>query len=565
MPPRARRLRSRRHLMYSRKNIEAGDVVKLLLGTLCFLLSIAAADRARAEKRVALVVGNSAYQHTGRLSNPRNDATDVAAALKKHGFDVVEGFDLDKAAFDRKVRDFATQLQNAAVGAFFYAGHGIQVAGQNYLVPTDAELTTAAALDFEMVRLDVVHRVMERQASTNLLFLDACRDNPLARNLARAMGTRSADIGRGLAAVESGVGTLISFSTQPGNVALDGSGRNSPFAGALVKQLSTTKDDLSAVLIAVRNDVMKETQRKQVPWEHSALTGRFFFSPPSPVAVAPPLTNSGEAAQAWALVKDTANPTILEAYAKQFDNTFYAEMARDRVMQMRKAEEARKTEEARKAEEARKTEEARKAEEARRVTDARRAEEARKIEEAGAQEALRIEETRKAEEARKAAAATKLASLPVETAQPPVSGTPAVDKTALARALQKELARVGCDPGTVDGKWGGKAKEALNNFAQRTKSTVPKDDPSEEALSAVTVQRGRICPLQCGANQSEVNGQCVTKDRPQPKQQDVARPQAPPGDKAGAKSSAKEPMCWTNNGYYVVTCSHPNASGQRAY
>jgi hypothetical protein len=110
------------------------------------------------------------------------------------------------------------------------------------------------------------------------MFLDACRDNPLARNLARAMGTRSAQIGQGLAPVESGVGTLISFSTQPGNVALDGDGRNSPFAGALAKYVSTSNESLSDILIRVRKDVMKETQNKQVPWEHSALTGRFYFS-----------------------------------------------------------------------------------------------------------------------------------------------------------------------------------------------------------------------------------------------------------------------------------------------
>ena len=135
-----------------------------------------------------------------------------------------------------------------------------------------------------MVRVDVIHRVMERLTTTNVLFLDACRDSPLTRNLARAMGTRSAEVGKGLAAVESGIGTLISFSTQPGNVALDGTGRNSPFAGALVKHVSSSNDDLSAILIAVRNDVMKETQRKQVPWEHSSLTGRFYFNPAAQTA-----------------------------------------------------------------------------------------------------------------------------------------------------------------------------------------------------------------------------------------------------------------------------------------
>jgi uncharacterized caspase-like protein len=239
---------------------------------------------ALAQKRVALVIGNSAYQNTSALPNPRSDATDMGALLKKLGFQVIEGFDLDKAFFDRKVRDFAETLSGAKVGVFFYAGHGIQVAGQNYLVPIDAKLTTGAALDWEMVRLDLVQRTMERETETNILFLDACRDNPLGRNLARAMGTRSGQIGRGLAAAEAGVGTLISFSTQPGNTALDGSGRNSPFAGSLVKRIATSGDDLSAVLIDVRNDVRKETQNQQVPWEHSALTGRFYFNPSAPVA-----------------------------------------------------------------------------------------------------------------------------------------------------------------------------------------------------------------------------------------------------------------------------------------
>jgi len=256
----------------------ARRLAKCALITLLLLaVMLAAAPIAQAEKRVALVVGNSAYQHAGRLANPANDAADVAAALKKLGFQVIEGFDLDKAAFDRKVRDFAGALKGADAGVLFYAGHGMQVAGENYLVPIDAKAEDATALEFEMLRVAMIHRIMEQQTNTNILFLDACRDNPLARNLARGMGTRSTDVGSGLARIESGVGTLISFSTQPGNVALDGAGRNSPFAGALVKQLNSSADDLGAMLITVRNDVMKETQRKQVPWENSALEGDFFF------------------------------------------------------------------------------------------------------------------------------------------------------------------------------------------------------------------------------------------------------------------------------------------------
>jgi Caspase domain len=243
---------------------------------LAFILSCLLPSNADAERRVALVIGNSAYAYAGDLANPTNDATDISNALKTRGFEVVDGLNLDKAAFDRKVRDFATALSGADVGVFFYAGHGLQVGGENYLVPVDAQ-GEAAALDFEMVPLALVQRVMERQSQTNIIFLDACRNNPLARNLARAMGTRSVQIGPGLAAVESGVGTLISFSTQPGNVATDGRGRNSPFAGALAKQIATSTESLGDLLIAVRNDVMKETGGKQVPWEHSALRGRVYL------------------------------------------------------------------------------------------------------------------------------------------------------------------------------------------------------------------------------------------------------------------------------------------------
>jgi len=248
-----------------------------------------------ADTRVALVIGNSDYRHTAKLDNPRNDAADLAAALKSLGFAVIHGTDLDKDGMDRHLQGFARALVGAEVGLFFYAGHGLQVGGQNYLVPVDAELSSVTALDFEMVRLDVIQRLMEREAKSNVVMLDACRDNPLSRNLARAMGMRSASIGRGLAAAESGVGTLISFSTQPGNVALDGAGRNSPYASALLKHISSKGEDLSSVLIKVRNDVMSATQDRQVPWEHTALRSKLFFAGLSSVShtVAPPVPPQG--------------------------------------------------------------------------------------------------------------------------------------------------------------------------------------------------------------------------------------------------------------------------------
>jgi hypothetical protein len=238
-----------------------------------------AASAPAADKRVALVVGNSAYKFTPQLPNPKNDAIAMAWTLKKFGFEVVEGLDLDKAAFDHKIREFAARLKGADAGVFFYAGHGLQVSGQNYLVPIDAKVEGFDALDFELIKAVSVQRIMEQLATTNILFLDACRNNPLSRNLARALGTRSTAIGHGLRGMEGGVGTLISFSTAPDTFAQDGDGKNSPYTAALVHRLSTSNDDLMGVLVAVRNDVIKATHQEQVPWEHSALIGRFYFNP----------------------------------------------------------------------------------------------------------------------------------------------------------------------------------------------------------------------------------------------------------------------------------------------
>jgi uncharacterized caspase-like protein len=248
--------------------------ITVLLGCLVALTQPAAAD-----KRVALVIGNAAYTHAGALANPANDATDMAAALTELGVDVILGRDLDKRAFDGKVRDFSRALTAADTGILFYAGHGLQVAGRNYLVPVDAQLQNERDLDFEAVSLDFILKQMEleREGKTSIVFLDACRDNPLARNLARSMGTRSASIGRGLAQVQTGVGTFIAYSTQPGNVALDGVGRNSPFTAALAKGVKAPGRNLTAVMIDVRKEVLSVTNGKQVPWDHSALTGDFYF------------------------------------------------------------------------------------------------------------------------------------------------------------------------------------------------------------------------------------------------------------------------------------------------
>ena len=248
----------------------------LLLGALA---AVASAGPAAAEKRVALVVGNSGYVHAPRLTNPVNDASDMAGALKAVGIEVILGLDLDKRAFDAKVREFSRALASADAGILFYAGHGLEVGLRNYLIPIDAQLQSERDLEFEAVGLDFIMRQMEidRDGKTSIVFLDACRDNPLARNLARAMGTRSGTIGRGLAEVKTGLGTFIAFATRPGAVALDGEGRNSPFTGALVKGVKVPGKSITALMVDVRKEVLAATSNRQVPWDHSALTGEFYF------------------------------------------------------------------------------------------------------------------------------------------------------------------------------------------------------------------------------------------------------------------------------------------------
>jgi hypothetical protein len=226
-------------------------------------------------RRVALIIGNSAYQNTDPLANPANDARDIAAALKRVGFqEVIEGEDMDVGGLAGKVRDFSRALRGADLAFFFYAGHGVQVNGLNYMMPVDARLAEEGDVYSETVELTDVLKHMERQAKTNIVMLDACRNNPLARNLTRSMGTRSAgSVGQGLAEVKSGVGTLIVFATQPGNVALDGSETHSPFTQALLKHLETPNLDISLMLRLVRDDVITSTKGQQVPWEHSSLRG----------------------------------------------------------------------------------------------------------------------------------------------------------------------------------------------------------------------------------------------------------------------------------------------------
>jgi hypothetical protein len=225
--------------------------------------------------RVALVIGNGAYVNANALPNPANDARAFATTLRQIGFDVSEGTDLDRAGMERLMRDFLQKASAARIALMFYAGHGMQVDGKNYLVPIDAKLAVPTDLAFETVEVDKVLDALNDPSRANIIILDACRDNPLARSFASRLGpARSTAVGAGLAAYSTvGSGTLIAYATAPGQVALDGKGSNSPFTAALIKHIRTPGLEMQQMLTRVRVDVATTTQYKQVPWVNSSLFG----------------------------------------------------------------------------------------------------------------------------------------------------------------------------------------------------------------------------------------------------------------------------------------------------
>ena len=254
---------------------------------LACLLTLQAAVGHAAE-RVALILGNGAYRHAPPLANAPADASSIAEVLERLGFKVFPGIDLDRAATDSLIHSFARELDDAKVALFFYSGHGLQVAGANYLVPVDAQLEHEADLEFETVPLQRIMNQLERTDRTSIVILDACRDNPFLRRVA----SRSAATRGGLAPLQGGVGTLIAYATAPDTVALDGKGDHSPFTASLLAHIETPGLEIGQLLKKVRADVIGATDRAQVPWDHSSLVGDFYFvAPTAPQAPVAPLAS----------------------------------------------------------------------------------------------------------------------------------------------------------------------------------------------------------------------------------------------------------------------------------
>ncbi|MEM9633243.1 MAG: caspase domain-containing protein [Pseudomonadota bacterium] len=500
---------------------------------LLFIAILTSADIAQAERRVALVVGNSGYQHVATLKNPFNDARDMVQKLQGLEFEVVEGLDLDLSNLRLKIKEFVSKLDKADIALFYYAGHGLQVNGVNYLLPTDAQLNSQLDLEFEVVPINLILRTMEQSSQTNLVFLDACRDNPLAQNLARSMGTRSAAVGRGLAKTSSGIGTLISFATQPGNVALDGEGDNSPFTSALLKHLGTPGQDITRNLIAVRRDVLEATKGQQVPWENSSLTGEVVLrTKAAPVSNEP----SPEIELAyWDSIKTSASIAYFENYLIRYPEGQFADIAKLRIDEIKGRLKTREQEERQRrvATELAYWQTIQNATQPElfesylnRYPDGSYAELARLkidlLEKKAAQDAVKpqILDSKSEDGLQNPVEPSQeleVAGLPI-----PATGEPASERETvrtltekeLATAVQTELNRIGCSVGKVDGAWGNKSRGALKVYARESGADLASLDPSVEVLNQLRKSSGRVCPLTCGRNQELKNGKCVAVKKP---------------------------------------------------
>ncbi len=311
------------------------------LAAMVLLALWAASGGARAERRVALVVGESRYMHVPALANTANDARLVAASLKKLGFELVGDaamLDLDKPGLERAIRDFRNKLSSDTTGLFYYAGHGLQMHGTNYLVPVGANPSMPADADFELVEVNLVLRQMEEARSRlNIIILDACRNNPFGGSSLRAAGG-------GLAQMQAPKGTLISYATQPGNVASDGpKGGDSPYTRALVSSMEKPGHDLFQVFNDVGIAVDRATGGVQQPWlSSSPIEGEFYFAAapadarataaPAPVPAPAPAVDPKKIELAfWESVKDSSDQAMFRAYLDKYPNGDFAALARARV------------------------------------------------------------------------------------------------------------------------------------------------------------------------------------------------------------------------------------------
>ncbi|MBH5387227.1 caspase family protein [Bradyrhizobium diversitatis] len=312
----------------------------LLTSLVCMALSIGAA---KADRRVAFVVGNGSYKNVAQLPNPPIDAKAMAATLRNVGFEVIEGSNLSRDQMTEKLLDFGRKAQGSDIALFYYAGHGIAVSGTNYLLPVDADIKSE--MDVKLgaaINIDLTLEQTMGDAKVKLVFLDACRDNPFAAKIKSNAATRSVNVQSGLAEMKSGEGTLIAFATGPGQTALDGQeGNNSPFTRALIDNITKPGVEIQQAMTSVRAQVNEETRKGQLPWGHTNLTGSVYLNQapttqvanaaPTASGIVPAAAGDGVELEYWRSVKESNKPEELNAYLTAYPNGQFKALALARL------------------------------------------------------------------------------------------------------------------------------------------------------------------------------------------------------------------------------------------
>jgi hypothetical protein len=468
-------------------------------------------------KRYALVVGNGDYEHAQALPNAARDATRIAEELAALRFQVFDGTNLTKAQFERLVKEFRSASADADTVVFYYAGHGFQLNGVNHLVPVDATMRDRSLIDSETVVVDSILASIHGSNHQTLVFLDACRNNPLPPDL------RDEGSGEGLAQLNTGDdGIFIAFATQPGNTSRDGAGLHSPFTGALLRHISKPGQSVHDLMINVRNDVTEATLGKQRPWDQSSLRAQFHFNPgPSPVIAVASLgvdeinenafgDSASRATTSLGSLEDGKEPTFVIRPPRPAIRVQPSE-----ILRLQPAYE----------------------------------------EIVGAEQSDTAQDNTSSSDTKYAA---------VDPIRPNALAVPnhstaseMIGVRELTGEIQRHLNRLGCSVGAADGVWGPATTRGALAFNRNSAASIGTEGPSVQSLDLLKRQDGSIC-LSCGRGTVERNGVCVavaappspdtTKQRVrtpvQPKRQAAER-------KGGGTAAQQEPQTSIGSGIGV--------------
>lgn len=436
---------------------------------------------AHAEKKVALVIGNRAYDHLADLGSAGPGAVAISGAFERLGFAVTLLRDADAITLRSGFAQFAIAAGDADISAIYFAGHGLQVGGETYVIPTDARSKNVVVVGFELISLDSVVSAMKWTQGPNLFFLDMCGGNAFKRMM--KAGGATPTTGCGLASMDPGTGTIVSYSGKTETPVENDVDGISPYTRALLKFIEQPRLELGDLVESVRRDVMQSTDSRQEPFSLGSLSRHYHLLPALQAAsVEPRASNRDEAARAWHLIRDTSDRDMIEAYLAEFGDSsrFYALLAGKRLADlMRKA--------------------------GNRVTDAAPALPERS---SGGQDGAVV--------VRQLAA---IADMPapratVRTAVQNDADSVMAMQRSLSRSIQTELNRIGCSAGSPDGVWGKKTVSAVQSYMKNGSVTLASLEPNAALLARLRREPAGLCRTNCGKGRVPVKGRCVARTCP---------------------------------------------------